>query len=289
MSRVLDLTNPATVRAIARRVGLRPSRQLGQHFLVDRAVLDALMAALGPGSGDAVLEIGCGVGTLTAALAEHAARVVAVDVDPRCAEATAITQRHRDNVEVLRADARSVDPARLGFGGLWLAAGNLPYHLTGPLLSHLFERADPPARGVFLVQREVAVRLSGREGEWSLATVALRSIADVERLRDVAPSAFEPPPAVHSAVIRLHPRRDLDASDRQAVLRLARPVFQQRRKTLRHGVAAALAGDRELATAALARASIHPSRRPGTLGLDEWRRLAHAVGRLRQETSGRTP
>ena len=285
----LDLTNPGTVRAVARRVGLRPSRRLGQHFLVDRTVLEAIAAALDPRAGDAVLEIGCGVGTLTGALAQRAGRVIAVDVDARCVEATRITQRQRDNVEVLHADARDIDPASLGLGAGWLAAGNLPYHLTGPLLSHVFELRDPPRAGVFLVQREVAARLSGADGEWSLATVALRSIADVERLLDVRPSAFEPAPAVHSAVIRLRPRRDLDPADRSAVLRLARPVFQQRRKTLRHGVGAALGGDGALAAAALAHAAIHPSRRPGTLGLDEWRRLVHAVERLRQESSGRTP
>ena len=278
----LDLTNPATVRAVARRAGLRQSRRLGQHFLVDRDALDAIVDAVAPGAGDAVLEIGCGIGTLTGALATRAGRVVAIDVDARCVAAAGITQRHRDNVTVLRADALEVEPAALGLPQRWLAAGNLPYQLTGPILSRLFELPTPPAAGVFLVQREVAARLSAVDGEWSLATVALRSIAEVERLRDVPPASFEPPPAVHSSVIRLRPRRDLTDAERAAVIALAGPVFQQRRKTLRHGVAHALGGDLDAAGAALTEAGIDAGRRPGTLDLDEWRRLARAVADLRQ-------
>ena len=280
-----DLTNPATVRAVARRVGLRPSRRLGQHFLVDRDVLDAIVAALAPAPGDTVLEIGCGIGTLTEALAGRAGRVVAVDVDERCVRAAQITQRHHANVTVLHADALSVDPARLGLGRRWLAAGNLPYQLTGPILNRLFELPAPPAAGVFLVQREVAARLSAGAGEWSLATVALRSIAEVERISDVTPASFEPPPAVHSSVVRLTPRRDLTAEERAAMIEVAGPVFQQRRKTLPHGVAHALGGDLAQARAVLAAAGIDPGRRPGTLDLDEWRRLARAVAPMRE---GRT-
>lgn len=278
----LDLTNPATVRAVARRAGLRPSRRLGQHFLVDRDVLDAIVDALAPGPADAVLEIGCGIGTLTGALAGRAGRVVAIDVDPRCVDAARITQRHRGNVTVLQADALTVDPQEVGLPQPWLAAGNLPYQLTGPILSRLFEHPAPPAAGVFLVQREVAARLSAGDGEWSLATVALRSIAEVERVRDVPPAAFEPPPSVHSSVIRLRPRRDLTPAERDAVIGIAGPVFQQRRKTLRHGVANALGGDLTAAGAVLDGAGIDAGRRPGTLDLDEWRRLARAVAQVRR-------
>ena len=279
----IDLTRPATVRAVARRVGLRPSRRLGQHFLVDAGVLRTIVDALEPAADDHVLEIGCGVGTLTAALAESGAAVIAVDVDERCVTAARITQRHRGNVEVLHADALEIDPQLHSFGADWLAAGNLPYQLTGPLLSHVFELAQPPRRGVFLVQREVAARLSAVDSEWSLATVALRTIADVERLVDVAPAAFEPPPAVHSSVIRLVPRAEMTPAERRAVIDLAKPVFQQRRKTLRHGLANALGGDTTAANEALAAAGVQPGRRPGTLGLDEWRQLARAVAQLRQE------
>ena len=139
------------------------------------------------------MEIGCGIGTLTGELAARAARVVALDLDPACVRATEITQRHNANVIVVRSDALGLDPVDFGFGHRWLAAGNLPYQLSAPLLNHLFALPEPPVTGVFLVQREVAARLSAAAGGWSLATVALRSLASVERVRDLPPTSFEPP------------------------------------------------------------------------------------------------
>src|SRR5438445_8294257 len=165
-----DLTDPRTLRSVARRAGLRRSRRMSQNFLVDRDALDFIVGALEIAGTDAVFEIGCGIGTLTGALAARAARVLAVDIDPACVRATLHTQRLRDNVTVIRADARGVDPIDQGFSAPWLATGNLPYHLTGPLLSHVLELPVPPARAVVVMQREVAARLAAEAGDWSLAT-----------------------------------------------------------------------------------------------------------------------
>ena len=275
--KTLDLTRPETVRAVARRAGLHTSRRLGQHFLIDREVLETIVAELAPTADSTVLEIGCGIGTLTGELAEAAGNVIALDVDPACVRATQITQRHRTNVQVVRADARQVQPAEFGVTAPWLAAGNLPYRLTGKLLGHLFELETPPARGVFLVQREVAARLGAGPGDWSVATLALRSIATVTRVRDVPPAAFDPAPAVHSSIIRVQPLASSLGEERRQMLALARAVFQQRRKTLRHGVAHAMGGNAEAAHEALLRAHIDPGLRPGTLGIDEWQQLARAV------------
>ena len=263
--------------AVARRAGLHTSKRLGQHFLIDRGVLETVIDALAPDAADTIIEVGCGIGTLTSELAVRAARVIAVDVDAACIRAATITQRPHPNVELVRADARHLDPPSFGVDE-WLAAGNLPYRLTGVLLSRMFELPRPPERGVFLVQREVAARLSASGEEWSLATLAIRSIATVERLRDIPPGAFLPPPAVHSSVIRLRPLVPAVAS-RPRMLALARSVFQQRRKTLRHALRHAV-GDDATSRAALETAGVEAARRPGTLGLDEWARLADAVNAL---------
>jgi 16S rRNA (adenine1518-N6/adenine1519-N6)-dimethyltransferase len=276
----LDLCDPATLHSVARRVGLVARHRLGQNFLVDRAVLDDIVAALAIDSADEVFEVGPGIGTLTGELADRARRVVAVDLDERCVAATRITQRARANVEVVQGDALRVEPSGLGFGEDWLAAGNIPYSITTPLLTRLFEMAAPPRRGVFLVQREVAARLAAPPGGWSLATVAVRSVATVERLRDVAPGSFEPAPAVHSSVVRLEPSAGLDAASRQAILDIARAAFQMRRKTLRHGITHAAGGDEALGMSWLEAAAIDPGRRPGTLDLDEWHRVAVAARTL---------
>lgn len=280
----IDLTDPRTVTAVARRVGLRRDTSLGQHFLIDREVLDAIVDALDPGPQSEVLEIGCGLGTLTGALAERAGRVVAIDIDPACVAGTEITQRAHANVTVLQADARTVDAEALGLRPGWLATGNLPYQLTGLVLTRLLEAPDPPARAVILVQREVAARLAAEPGDWSLATVAVRSYAGVERLRDVPPEAFDPPPAVHSSILRLVPTRVMDAAMRASVIALARPLFQSRRKTLRNGLGRALGNDTATASAVLLATGIDSGRRPGTLRLDEWELLARAVAEVRSVT-----
>jgi 16S rRNA (adenine1518-N6/adenine1519-N6)-dimethyltransferase len=272
----LDLTDPKTLTAVGRRVGLRRDTSLGQHFLIDRDVLDAIVDALDPGPDSDVLEIGCGLGTLTGALAARARRVVAIDIDPACVAGTEITQRANANVSVLEADARIVDPGALGFSTGWLATGNLPYQLTGLVLMRLVEDEQPPARAVVLVQREVAARLAAAPGDWSLA--------EVERILDVPPSAFDPPPAVHSSIIRITPSPKADPLIRSSILALAKPLFQSRRKTLRNGVSRALGGDLAGAGVALADAGIDPGRRPGTLRLDEWELLARAVAEVRLVT-----
>ena len=277
----LDLTDPRTLTAVGRRVGLRRDTSLGQHFLIDRDVLEAIVDALDPAPDSEVLEIGCGLGTLTGALAARARRVLAIDIDPACVAGTEITQRANPNVTVLEADARTLDPAALGFTKGWLATGNLPYQLTGLVLMRLVEAEQPPERAVVLVQREVAARLAAGPGDWSLATVAMRTLADVERIRDVPPEAFDPPPAVHSSIIRVGPSPKADPAIRASMLALAKPLFQSRRKTLRNGVSRALGGDLAGAAVALDAAGIDSGRRPGTLALDEWALLARAVAEVR--------
>ncbi|MHB8718125.1 MAG: 16S rRNA (adenine(1518)-N(6)/adenine(1519)-N(6))-dimethyltransferase RsmA [Candidatus Dormibacteria bacterium] len=275
-----ELTDPAVLRAVTRSAGLVASRRLGQNFLVDGGALAAIVEALDPGPDDTVVEVGPGAGTLTGALADRAGRVVAIDVDERCVTATRSTMAGRGNVTVVRGDALVADPAGLGVRGDWLAAGNLPYNITTPLLARLFGLDPPPRRGVFVVQREVAARLAAAAGGWSLATLVVRSRAGVERLGDLPPESFEPAPKVHSSIVRLHPAEGLVGERRERAIRIAKAAFQVRRKMLRHGITRAAGGDEAAGVAWLAAAAIDPSRRPGTLGVEEWGALADAAAAL---------
>ena len=276
-----DLTDPDVALAVARRAGLELKHRLGQHLLVDRAVLDAIVEAVDCGPDDDVLEVGPGIGTLTVELAARARRVVALELDPACVRAA---RRSVDEagggaeVDIVEGDALRVDIEGLGLRDGWIAAGNIPYTITGALLEHLLVAPRPPARAVLLVQREVARRLAAPAGDWSLATVAVRTLASADRLFDVPPDAFAPPPRVWSSVLRLTPTPTVEPAERQRVIDVARACFQLRRKVLRHGVTRACGGDATAAAAALEAAGIDPRRRPGELDLDEWRRLAAAMG-----------
>lgn len=275
-----DLTDPNVALAVARRAGMRLEHRLGQHLLVDRAALDAIVDAIDAGADDEVLEIGPGIGTLTVELAARARRVVAVELDPAAARATRRTVADAGGsatVDVFEADALKTDVGALNLPAGWIAAGNIPYTITGALIEHVLTAQPALSRAVFLVQREVAARLAAPPGDWSLATVAVRTLANAERLRDVPPASFAPPPRVWSSVLRLTPAEALDPDGRRRVLDVARACFQLRRKVLRHGVTRARGGDESAALAALDRAGIDPRRRPGELNLDEWRRLAAEV------------
>ncbi len=274
-----DLCDPGTVRAVARRFGLSPNRNLGQNFLVDRPARDRI-AALAVAAGRSLIEIGPGLGALTQGLLGLGAQLVAVELDPRCVAALGLLRRRWPELTVLEGDALSIDPAAY-FEDPYSVTGNLPYGITGALLTRVLRWAPAPQLCTFLLQREVAERLAASRGEWSLATLSVRLLASAD-LGPVVPAAsFWPRPRVDSRIIRLVPAPRCDPGRYQLVLDLARPAFQQRRKQLSHGLAAALGLSRAEAAARAEARGIDPRRRPGTLDADEW--LSLLPGREREE------
>jgi len=273
----LDLTDPSTLRAVARRFGVRPRAAYGQHFLIDAGVREAIVDSLGPGPSDTVLEVGPGLGTLTQALARRALRVVAVEVDPACVAALGLTLHRVPGCRVVLGDIRRVDPAGLGLPPGHLAAGNLPYHLTGVILERLLAWDPAPAGVVVVVQREVGRRLAAPAGDWSLATLAVRLLAQVELVQELPPAMFWPAPRVHSALLRLRPEPGPGGVARARLLGLARPIFQARRKQLGAAIAPVLGLTVAEARGWLGAVGLDPTRRPGTLDCAEWQALRLAV------------
>lgn len=271
---VPDLCSPGTARAVARRFGISPRREMGQNFLIDREARDAIVATAG--AAETVLEIGPGIGALTQGLLEKGVRVVAVELDPRCVAALGLLRSHFPGLTVVEADILQVSPGDLGLTSPTVL-GNLPYQITGALLPHILSW-DPQASSChLLVQREVARRLAAAQGDWSLATLVLRAVAEVEVEFDVAPSSFWPSPQVYSTLISVRPLPGADPLLTAALADLARPMFQARRKQLHHGLARSLGITPGEATVFLQSVDIDPVRRPGSLDLDEWRRLVSAV------------
>ena len=274
-------------RELLDRHGLRAKKSWGQNFLADEAVQDAIARLAVEREGEVVVEIGSGLGHLTERLVAHGARVVAVERDRDMARV--LRAELGDRVTVVEADAARADLGELarqapggGPAGRVAVAGNIPYHLTGPILFSLLDQAGAVSRAVLLVQREVAERLAAAPGtkDWGLLSVLLGQRGPVEIDRVVPRGAFHPPPRVDSAVVRidLHGRAPRCADPRRFRL-LVKGGFGQRRKTLRNALEAARIAPREALEAAFEASGIDPGRRGETLTVDEWEALDRALGR----------
>lgn len=245
-----------------------PTRKsLGQHFLTDRRILGRIADALHLTGGETVLEIGPGRGALTDLLADRAGRLIAIEYDRALAELLRQRYARRGNVLVAEADVLEVSLGELA-AGPYVLVGNVPYYITTPILFHALTppRAD---RAVYLVQREVADRLSASPGskEYGGLTVNVAAVAKAETLFNVPAGAFSPPPRVESAVVRITPLATaLVTPEEERPLRtLVQNAFGMRRKQMRRVVRSLHALDAPAADELLAAAGIDPEVRPETL------------------------
>jgi 16S rRNA (adenine1518-N6/adenine1519-N6)-dimethyltransferase len=274
---------PRDPRTILREAGLRPKKSFGQNFLVSDGIARAVARAVVRDDeiGRArVVEIGAGTGALTALLAERAATVTAIERDR---DLVPLLERAFEGtrVRVLEVDAQSAEFAALlgAPDAPRVLCGNLPYAITGPLLRTAVEHADRVDRVVFMVQDEVAARLTARPGtkEWGGLTVFVRAAFDVRRVLRAPPGAFHPPPDVTSAVVELVPLRPPRARETDQFRALVRRAFEARRKTLRNAWAG-LAPDAESLERAAHQAGISLDARGETLDVDAFARMADALG-----------
>jgi 16S rRNA (adenine1518-N6/adenine1519-N6)-dimethyltransferase len=214
-------------------------RRLGQHFLKNQSVLARIAEAVCPAREPLVVEIGPGRGALTRHLIGRAERVVAVEVDPVLIPYLRHKFRDAPNLTVVEGDVLTTG---LGQWGPAVIAGNLPYYITSPILARVFGLGDAWRGSAFLVQKEVAERLTAVPGsrDYGYLTVQTAVHAEARYLFTVSRGAFSPPPKVESAVIRLTPRdayTDFGIADRAAFLDFASTSFRQKRKTLRNNLA----------------------------------------------------
>jgi 16S rRNA (adenine1518-N6/adenine1519-N6)-dimethyltransferase len=246
--------------------------------------------AVGARDADVVCEIGAGPGVLTRPLAARAGRLVALEVDPALQRDLARAAGHwpeAARVEIRLADARTFPYETLGAlrpapAGRVLVVGNLPYSASKPILERLLAAHAALDAAILMLQREVADRLAAPPGSraYGALSVLWRRWADVEQLLLVPPGAFRPPPAVESAVVRaaFFPVSRVPVADEAALGRLVRAAFGQRRKTLANALRGGGLGTAQRIASALDRAAIDGARRAETLGLEEFARLAEALG-----------
>jgi 16S rRNA (adenine1518-N6/adenine1519-N6)-dimethyltransferase len=271
------------IRELARRHGIRPSKTLGQNFLLDPNLAHAIARDAGVGPGSRVVEVGAGLGSLTVALADAGAEeILAIEFDRALLPALEEVVADRPAVRVLHADATKLDwGATLGEGP-WTLCGNLPYNVGTRIVVDVVERVPAVRRIVVMLQREVAERLAAAPGSpledaYGAVSVRVGYRATAEIVRRIPPEVFWPRPTIGSAVVRIErlPAPAVDV-DEERLWRVVDAAFAERRKTIRNGVRR-LGFTAAQADEVLARAEVAPARRPEELGVREFARIAEAL------------
>lgn len=263
-------------RRVLARHGLAPKRGFSQNFLVSRTAIDRIVAAVAPAAGETVVELGPGLGTLTAGLLRAGAHVIALEADRDMLNVLGREFGHVGALDVRHGDATELDLKSLHAGRV-AVAGNLPYAVTGAIFRRLVAQHSSVSRAVFMVQREVRDRLVSGPGTkaYGALTVFTRGVFDVRGVCIVPAGAFHPVPRVDSAVVELRPRATPLDVDSPPFARTVRAAFEARRKTLRNALL-------RIATAsevdsALAAVGIDGKRRGETLSIDEFAELGAAL------------
>jgi 16S rRNA (adenine1518-N6/adenine1519-N6)-dimethyltransferase len=275
------LLGPADVRRLAADLGIRPTKALGQNFVVDANTVRRIVRAAGVGPDDVVLEVGPGLGSLTLALLPDVAAVVAIEVDAALAAALPHTVREfaptlADRLQVLNADALRVDSVP-GPPPTAMVA-NLPYNVAVPVLLHMLETVPTLERVLVMVQREVADRLAAAPGSrtYGVPSVKASWYATVRYAGSVGRSVFWPVPNVDSGLVLLERRESPGDVDRAAVFRVVDAAFSQRRKTLRAALGG-WAGSPAAAEEVLRAAGVDPKARGEQLAVADFVRIARAA------------
>ncbi len=271
---MIDPADAKQLDSLLRRHRIDLNHRLGQNFLVDTPVRDAVARSAALALEDDVLEVGAGVGTLTIALAPLCRKLIAVEIDGRLIPALRDVTSGLANVEIVRSDILRLN-ARSSFPqGGEVVAGNIPYNVTGALIRKLLDDAPRPKRLSLVVQKEVAERWTAPSGA-SLATVAVQVFAQANLVFTIPASAFFPEPRVDSALVALEVRSKpaVDVDDLDRFFRFVESIFQFRRKQLGGALARLIGARGTTAAARLGALGIDPTRRAQTLSLAEWEAL----------------
>jgi 16S rRNA (adenine1518-N6/adenine1519-N6)-dimethyltransferase len=268
---------------------LQAKKNLGQNFLVDESVVEGIVREVAPRAGETILEIGPGRGALTERLIEKAGRLVAIEFDRDLVPVLSERFGGRGNFELVEGDALSEDLCALVAPATQArVVANLPYYISTAILQRLIEQRRCLSEMVLMLQSEVVERITAPAGksERGFLSVLVEAYCEAEKLFDVAPASFRPVPKVWSTVVRLSVRKELyvRVADEALLWRLVSAGFAQRRKTIFNNLRATTGELRSRIeqnggmTEVLAQAKVEPQRRAETLMLEEWARLAQAIG-----------
>lgn len=273
-------------RQLLRQLGFKPKKSLGQHFLIDKAVLERILSAAELNAGDVVIEVGPGLGILTEELARRGARVIAVELDSKLVALLKKRLAAFPDVKIVHADVLKVTPGQLLQDNLpgsepvqgYKVIANLPYYITSPVLSHFLEAQPRPSQMVLMVQKEVGDAIVAAPGKMRLLSVKIQFYSKPAIVSHVAAASFYPPPKVDSVILRLDvysqpPLIKSGVCDVASFFDIVMHGFRSPRKQLRNSLAHSLGMPPSQVASLLEKAGIEAKRRAETLSLEEWKEL----------------
>ncbi len=280
-----NLSDINVIKEILSAHGFTFSKSLGQNFLINPTVCPRMAEACGADENTGVIEIGAGIGVLTAELAKRAKKVVSLELDSRLIPVLAQTLSDFDNVEVLNADVLKTDLHALikeHFGDMRVVVcANLPYYITSPVIMALLESRIPISAVTVMVQKEAAARLCAPVGsrDAGAVTVAVNYYAEAKKLFDVSAGSFMPAPKVDSSVIRLdiRPTPTVELSDEKFFFKVVKAAFGQRRKTASNSLSSGLGIPKDRINAAIAAAGFPPTVRAESLDMQALALLSECI------------
>ena len=285
----MKLYSPSTIADIRERYNFQLSRSLGQNFITDRSIIERIVEGAGVGENDLVIEIGPGIGVLTAEAAEAAARVIAVEIDSKLIPILSETLAEYDNIKVINQDILKTDVNKIieeekaagNFTGAVRIIGNLPYYITTPIIMGLLESGVKADSITVMMQKEVADRIKASPGSktYGAISAAVQYYCIVEQIASVPKEVFVPRPKVDSAVLNLHIRKEkpVELTDEKMFFACIRSGFGQRRKTLLNSLTGTAGLSKEDIRNILSTAGIDPVRRAETLDIKEFAVIANIV------------
>ena len=283
-----NLTDIGTVKDILARHGFHFSKALGQNFIVNPSVCPRMAEESGIDENCGVIEIGAGIGVLTAELAKRAKKVVVIEIDTKLLPILDETLKDFDNIEIINQDVLKTDLAALikeKFDGMPVyVCANLPYYITSPVIMALLESRLPIEAVTVMVQKEAAQRLCAPVGSRlsGAVTVAVDYYADAQKLFDVSAGSFIPAPKVDSCVIRMDIRKEpeIKITDEKLFFRMVHAAFGQRRKTAANSISAGSGIPKDIVIKAIEECGFEPSVRAEGLSMEELADLSEKIGEL---------
>lgn len=264
------------VRSLCSQYNLKPSKRLGQNFLIDQNIVNKFIDYAKISAQDIILEIGPGLGALTLPLAQKAKKVIAVEIDKRLADALQEQALNYKNVEIVKGDILKIKNSKLkikNYHAKFKMVSSLPYNIASQIIFKFLEFCPPPQSMLFMLQKEVAQRVCARPPNMSVVSVLVQAQAQAKILKYVSRNCFWPRPSVDSAIIELKPFLRQSSQDIKYFSCLVKAGFSSRRKMLKNNLTAKFKIKYSLAEKALEKAGLSSKIRAQELGVEDWRKL----------------